>query len=107
MTNREHIQQQLSAYIDGELNAAELSAVEQALAGDPELAREMEQLKATREILRRLPIEHAPDDFAARVLAQTERRHLVHLHAPARQGINWLRYSVVAAVEPKGKKKKK
>lgn len=98
MTNREHIAQQLSAYIDGELNAAEVSAVEQALAGDPELARELEQLKAARGLLRRLPVERAPDDFAARVLAQTERRRLVHLHAPARHGINWLRYSVVAAV---------
>jgi hypothetical protein len=98
MTNREHIQQQLSAYIDGELNAAEVSAVEQALAGDPELARELKQLKATRELLRHVPVEHAPDDFAARVLAQTERRRLVHLHAPARRDINWLRYSVVAAV---------
>jgi negative regulator of sigma E activity len=98
MTNREHIQQQLSAYIDGELDAADASAVAQALAADPELARELERLKATRELLRRLPVEHAPEDFAARVLAQTERRRLVHLHAPARQGINWLRYSLIAAV---------
>ena len=98
MTNREHIQQQLSAYLDGELDAADASAVEQALAGEPELARELDQLKATRELLRRLPIEHAPEDFASRVLAQTERRSLVHPHAPARQGINWLRYSLTAAV---------
>jgi hypothetical protein len=98
MTNREHIRQQLSAYLDGELDAADAAAVEQALAGDPELARELERLKATRDLLRRLPVEHAPDDFASRVLAQTERRRLVHLHAPARQGINWLRYSVIAAV---------
>ena len=98
MTNREYIQQQLSAYIDGELDASDVAAVEQALAREPELARELQQLKATRELLRRLPLEHAPDDFASRVLAQTERRHLVHLHTPAGQSINWLRYFVVAAV---------
>ena len=98
MTNREHIQQQLSAYIDGELNAADAAAVEQALAGEPELARELERLKTTRELLRRLPFEHAPEDFASRVLAQTERRHLVHPQTVGRQGINWLRYSLIAAV---------
>jgi negative regulator of sigma E activity len=98
MTNRDYIQRQLSAYLDGELDARDAADVEQALAGDAELTRELEQLRATRELLRRMPIEHAPEDFTSRLLEQVERRHLVHLHAPAKLGINWLRYAVTAAV---------
>ncbi len=98
MTDREYILQQLSAYLDGQLDGADTAAVERALAADAEVAREFAHLKAARELLRHLPVERAPEDFASRVLAKAERRHLVHLHEPVQASVNWVRHSLIAAI---------
>ncbi len=53
----------LSAYIDGELTAAERTALEQRLAHESRLRRELEELQATRDRLREQPWLTPPRSF--------------------------------------------
>ncbi len=71
--------EQLSAYLDGELTAGESLELRQVLAEDEELAAELESLRATRELLRAMPAEAAPQDFAHRVMSHS------HRHGAARE----------------------
>jgi len=71
--NNNEMSQELSAYLDGELNEADTAKVDEALGKNPELMRELNQLKHTREMLRNLPETTAPDGFAARVMAAAEK----------------------------------
>ena len=97
MTEPANMNEQLSAYLDGELSAAEAQGVEAAVAADAALARELERLRAAREFVRRLPREQAPDDFAMRVMAQAERAALLWQTPAQPPTRRWLRPSTVAA----------
>lgn len=77
MPDRSDIHEQLSAYLDGELDENQARRVEEAVRGDTRLALELSKLRAARDLLRRLPREEAGEDFTARVLEQAERRQLV------------------------------
>jgi len=97
-TDKDKIRQQLSAYMDGQLDAHAAAAVERALEADRELAAELERLRAVRNLVRALPQAKAPDDFVAHVLAQAERLHLVASDDAAKPPINWLRWVATAAM---------
>lgn len=58
---------QLSAYIDGALDAETRAAVEQHLHACPACAKEYEELAACVAQLRALPVKQAPADLARRV----------------------------------------
>jgi len=58
----------LSAYIDGDLSAAERAELERAFASDPELRDEYEQMLAAVELLRMHGPVSAPPDFHRRVM---------------------------------------
>jgi anti-sigma factor RsiW len=60
---------ELTAYLDGELDEAAAAAVEQRLHDDPALLREAETLKRTWELLDFLPQPEPSTDFAARTLS--------------------------------------
>ncbi len=60
---------QLSAFLDGELDDAEAAAVEAALEGDEGLRDELTQLKSVQRLLRTHGPARAPEGFAARVIA--------------------------------------
>ena len=62
--------EQLSAYLDGELSEADAAAVARALQADPQLAGELDRLRAVRRLVASLPRESAPAGLASRVLAQ-------------------------------------
>lgn len=64
--------ERLSALLDGELDDVEREAVEAAVARDAELRRELDELRRTREFLRRHGPVEAPPDFLAKVLAKVE-----------------------------------
>ena len=102
MKKNEHISEQLSAYLDGQLDDAQKQAVEAALAHDEALARELEALRATQRLLRSLPQSKAPEDFVAGVLAQAERLHLTGMQAPAASrsagSLRWLATAAVLAL---------
>ncbi len=100
MTSREKIREQRSGYLDGELKDADRRAVDRALADDPELARELSELKRVRELLRDLPRTRAPREFVSQVLGRAERKQLVGI-APAGAsagGSPWTRLVASAAV---------
>jgi negative regulator of sigma E activity len=58
----------LSAYIDGDLSPAERADLERALASDPELREEYEQMLAAVELLRMHGPVSAPPDFHRKVM---------------------------------------
>jgi len=100
MDENEKIREQLSAYLDGELDDAEVGRVEQAVGAEKELAAELEQLRGVRSLLRGLPTERAPKGFVETVLSQAERPRLVggaDGHADNR-AIQWVRRLATAAV---------
>lgn len=53
----------LSAYLDGQLNASETARVESRLKSDPELVSVLSELRAARSLLRKLPARKAPRNF--------------------------------------------
>jgi len=75
MDDRQKQFEQLSAYLDGELTASEALDLQRALAADEELAGELESLRRTRELLRGLPTEPAPDNFTRSVMARVQHSH--------------------------------
>lgn len=63
----------LSAYLDGELTAAEARDVESALARDPELRVELEAMRGAIEMLRDGGIVEPPPGFADRLAVRLEQ----------------------------------
>jgi len=55
--------EQLSAYLDGELKPSELAKMESRLKTDPELASVLNDIRATRTLLRNMPSRKAPRNF--------------------------------------------
>ena len=100
MSQQQEIREQLSAYLDGELKGDQVRRVEQALSQDPALAAELAALRHTRELLRKLPRQHAGEDFAARLLDRAERMRLIGQVHPAtrRRFISWSWLATAAAV---------
>ena len=66
----------LSAYLDGELTAAEQARVEQLLAADPAARRWVDEMRALSNTLQSLPQEKVGEDLGPRVLRMVERRML-------------------------------
>src|SRR5689334_24912554 len=60
---------ELTAYLDGELDEATAAVVEQRLRDDPALRREAETLKRAWEMLDFLPQPEPSTDFASRTLS--------------------------------------
>jgi hypothetical protein len=58
--------ERLSAYIDGQLEPAELTRLEARLRQEPHLRSELEELRATVQVLGELPRVRAPRSFAVR-----------------------------------------
>jgi hypothetical protein len=67
----------LSAYLDGELNAAERAEAERLLETDPAARRLFEELKAMSAAIRALPQEKIGRDISRQVLRAAERRMLL------------------------------
>jgi hypothetical protein len=87
---RDDIREQLSAYLDGELSQAQLGRVQDAIRGDPQLAAELEALRAVRKLLRGLPRASAPHGFTERVVGRAERAGALEVSAaPVRRPAAW------------------
>jgi len=65
-----------SAYLDGELTAAEQAQVEQLLASSPAARQLLDELRALSNTLQALPQERLDQDFGQRVMRVVERRML-------------------------------
>lgn len=55
--------EQLSAYLDGQINPSDSARLESRLASDPALASALDALRESRNILRRMPKRRAPRNF--------------------------------------------
>lgn len=80
----------LSAYLDGELKPNESLRLEARLKTDPELVSALEDLRATRTLLRKLPQRKAPRNF-------TLTRQMVGKNPPLPRAYPFLRLATVAA----------
>ena len=74
---KDELGEQLSAYVDGELNAAEAAEVERMIAADPQVAALLETLRRTVETVRALPRRPAPDGMLDDLTARIERAQLL------------------------------
>jgi len=72
MTSPMQQRDDLSALLDGELENAELAAIEQELESDSDLRVELEELRGISDGLRSLPDATAPDGFLAAVMGRIE-----------------------------------
>ncbi len=73
----DNLEEQLSAYLDGELSDAERAAVEAYLAEDEVARRTLADLRRAAGLLRTLPRAKAPDGLLELVCAQLERQELL------------------------------
>ncbi len=103
MANTEDIEAKLTAYIDGELDAAGRAEIEKHLEANPRHRQLLVELTRTRDMLRALPIESAPPDIAESLHNQLERAVLLgavdepHEHVVLRIS-RWPQLTAVAAI---------
>ena len=90
----------LSAYMDGELGQAEADRIARALRDDRALQQELETLRATREMLLRLPRHRAGKALTNRIMAAAEQLQARGKGNDAVSGgaERWLRRLATAAV---------
>lgn len=82
--------EQLSAYLDGQLNKADSAKLEARIKSDPELASAISELRAARSILHKLPARKAPRNF-------TLTRQMVGLKPPLPRSYPLFRFATVFA----------
>jgi anti-sigma factor RsiW len=82
--------EQISAYLDGQLSPSESARLESRITSDPELASAFNDLRATRGILRKLPVRKAPRNFIL-------TRQMVGLKPPLPRSYSFFRFSTAFA----------
>lgn len=80
----------LSAYLDGELSPSDSARLEARINSDGELASVLDDLRAARTLLRKLPKRRAPRNF-------TLTRKMVGLNPPLPRAYPAFRFATVAA----------
>jgi len=75
----------LSAYLDGELTAAEQAEMERLLATSPAARQLLDELRALSTTLQSLPQQKVGEDLSPRVLRVAERRMLTGEEAGPRE----------------------
>jgi|GEM_PF-1409947 len=93
----------LNAYLDGELSAAQAQKLEQQLARDPQMRRQLEQLRQVSDRIGQIPRSAAPKDLTAGVLQQLERefllgRDLARAESAGRNHLRLRRFLAAAAM---------
>ncbi|MFW5840591.1 MAG: hypothetical protein ACOCZE_08430 [Planctomycetota bacterium] len=93
---------QLSAWLDGQLPQQEHKSIRALLDSDPDLRRQVEQLRKLRRMIGDLPRQEAPEDMAQRVLAAHERKVLAQVNPPSlpvqAMEMRWARRIAIVAV---------
>lgn len=80
----------ISGYLDNELSPAEREAFELEVDRDPELARELDAMRAMREVTSGMKLEEFPDQVWDRYWEGTYNR--------LERGIGWILFSLGAIV---------
>jgi anti-sigma factor RsiW len=82
--------EQLSSYLDGQLNPSDSARLESRIAVDLELASVLNDLRAARGILRKMPTRKAPRNF-------TLTRKMVGLKPPLPSSYSFFRFATAIA----------
>jgi anti-sigma factor RsiW len=80
----------LSSYLDGELSTSDSTRLEARLKTDPQLVSVLDDLRAARSLLRKLPKRRAPRNF-------TLTRRMVGLNPPLPRSYPAFRFATVVA----------
>ena len=93
--DQDTVEQELVAYLDGELDVQAAQQVEQRLAEDPEYRGRLQELDQAWDLLDQLPHVEAPDDFTqstVEMVAMTAENDLERLQTGAswRRGLRWI-----------------
>src|SRR5262245_54240956 len=80
----------LSAYLDGQLKPSDSARLESRLKTDPELVSVMDDLRAARNLLRKLPQRRAPRNF-------TLTRQMVGQNPPMPRAYPFFRFATALA----------
>ncbi|HWE01267.1 MAG TPA: hypothetical protein VG326_02565 [Tepidisphaeraceae bacterium] len=100
--NQEIIEARLATYIDDELDIGERAEIERFLQQNPHYRRLLDDLRQGRQMLRALPRESAPTEFADAFFLQLERSGLLdgeNRPSPSRLRLDaWPRWVAAAAV---------
>jgi len=73
---RRQLEEQLSAYLDGELDDEARAEVAEHLARSPEAREALEQLRQVTSLVGKLPRGQAPEDLGESILGRLEREQL-------------------------------
>jgi hypothetical protein len=82
--------EQLSSYLDGQLDPSDSARLESRLASDPALASTLDALRESRNLLRRMPKRRAPRNF-------TLTRQMVGLKPPLPRSYPVFRFATALA----------
>ena len=82
--NNQDMMEQLSAYLDGELDEASRADVFARLERDPEAVRLLNEFRETRALLQDLPHAPAPPEVIGHVMAAVHQRASRRQSPPAR-----------------------
>ncbi|MBI5723616.1 MAG: hypothetical protein HZA50_06640 [Planctomycetes bacterium] len=101
MDTQQTIRQQLSAWLDGELEPQETSRLQELLKTDPQVASELEGLRKVRQLVAGLPHVKAPQGLSQRIMAQARAAQSIRRVQPVRArtiSLVWGRLAAAAAV---------
>jgi len=88
----DEVREQLSAYLDGELDEPTRRAVDAALKAHPELRAELDALRRTVALVRSMPRRSAPSGFAERVQAAIAQKAAGAVPLGRSARADWLRH---------------
>lgn len=77
LSEREQLEQQLSAFLDGELSDEQVAELQRMLAASPDAKQLLAELEKTVAAVRGLPRQPSPDDLYESITAQLERSALL------------------------------
>ncbi len=93
LSDREQLEQQLSAFLDGELSDEQVAELQRMLAASPDAKQLLAELEKTVAAVRGLPRQPSPDDLYESITAQLERSALlegdVAEGSPVRAASRW------------------
>ena len=103
---RNPIEEELSAYLDGQLSAEDRAALERRLADDPAMRRTLRELETTVQFVQGLPLEPSPAGLREDTLGMLERdmlfapvgRETAAITEHPRRAGRWLATAAVVAM---------
>lgn len=100
-SNPDQLDEQLTAYLDGELSAAESRQIEDLIAGDEHAQKRLNQLAASWDLLEQLPRVAVGEEFArttVEMVAVSTEEEIAKLKAaePAQRRLRWLAAAAIA-----------